>query len=111
MTVDLDALEKRLLKAKGGTPYRSLSHRHRTFQVIESDIEAAIALIAELKEARAENDRLQTAGSLAEDDKLVMAHELKMARRLLKETAAWAPTTGPLGDRVTAFLSKAQGGE
>lgn len=53
MTIDLDALEKRLRKAKDGQAYRSVRHRHDTFQVAEPDIDAAVTLIAELKALQA----------------------------------------------------------
>lgn len=65
---DLDALENRLRKAKDGQAYRSVRHRHHTFQVREDDIDASIALIAELRAGRAAVEELlyaQTDKSIA----------------------------------------------
>lgn len=82
------------------------------------------ALIVELREARAENDRLQTALSLAEDDKLVMAHDLKDALVRLSDLSSsviqdtrWTRDAlvsfGSIQEAESArvFLAKAQGGE
>lgn len=55
---DLDALEKRLIKAKEGQAYRSVRHRHDTYQVSEPDIDAAVALISELRDARSTVEEL-----------------------------------------------------
>jgi hypothetical protein len=124
--IDLDALEK--LTARIWSAVND--HRYPRFSDMESAAEALDALISELREARSENDRLQTAASLAEDDKMVMAHELREARGLLgpfaREAMEWSDDQP---DRMTldqhnipsvtighcraarAFLSKAQGGK
>lgn len=87
-----------------------IKDRQRSQEIINERDAWIAELTAELKEAQAETDRLKTALSLAEDDKLVMAHELKEALEHLTRCIELVPEPGAI-EAAESFLAKAQGGE